>query len=116
MGRPAEFHVITRRSVAIVVRVVMMVVMVMMVVIPAAGRHHIHARPVIAVVIAVAAPIAMVMVVVIPLRHLHIAVRRFWRRLFIQGLQDLGGVRNRLQQLGVGVGLQRIRWTRRRGG
>src|SRR5579884_3574411 len=106
---PARSHIVTRRSVAIVVPVMMVVMMVVMVVvIPAARRYHIDARA-----IAVAPAVMMVMMVVvmmvIPLRHLHIALARSGRRLFIERLQDLRGIRNRLQQLRIGVGLQRIR-------
>ena len=91
---------------------VMMVVMV--VVIPPAGRNHIDAWSV--AIIAVVMVVMMMVVVVVPLRHLHIAFRRFGRRLFIKRLQDFCGVRNRLEQLGIGVGLQRVRRVRCRRG
>ena len=89
---------------------VMVVVMMMMMVI--AARHHIDPRAV-AVTIAIAAPVAMVMVVMmmvvmIPLRQfdLRLGLRRSLR---VERLQDLRGIRDRLEKVGVRIDLEDVR-------
>jgi hypothetical protein len=75
----------------------MMVVVMMMV--PMAPDHDDGPAAVVAVV--------MMVVVMMVLSELDVGVRRIGRTL-IDDLEDLCGVRNRFQQIGVGVGLQRI--------
>jgi hypothetical protein len=72
-----------------------MVVMMMMVVMPMASYHDDRATPVMVVV--------MVMMMVVHLSQLHISFRGFGRRLLIQRLQRLGRIRDRFEQVGVGI-------------
>ena len=83
-----------------------MVVMVMMVV--PAVRDHEHRSASVGVMMMV-----VVMVMMVELRQLHVAVRRLRRGLLIHRLQGGCGVWNRLQQIGVGVDLQRVGRGRR---
>jgi hypothetical protein len=76
----------------------MMVVMMMMMVVPMAADHDDGPAAVVAV---------MMVVVVMVLGELDLGVRRIGRTL-IDDLEDCCGVRNRFQQIGVGVGLQRV--------
>ena len=83
-----------------------MVMMVVVMMVPMTPDHD-H-RP--------AAPMAVMMVMVMVLSELDV---RFLGsgRTFIDDLEDLGGIWNRLQQVSVGVGLQRVcgHWGCRRG-
>ena len=87
---------------------VMMVVMVMMVMVEAARRHHDDVRPIVAVVMVVMMIIAvvMVMVVMIVLRHLDVIFPWLDGLLLLDRLQNPGGVRDRLEQFGVGIDFQ----------
>ncbi len=73
-----------------------MVVMMMMVVMPMAANHDDRAT----------SPMAVVMVMVMPLSHLHIphiSFRGFGRRLLIQRLQRFCRIRDRCEQVSVGI-------------
>ena len=70
----------------------MVVVMVMM---PMAPNHDDRATPPMAVV--------MVVMVAVHLSQLHIPFCGFRRRLFIQRLQRFRRIRDRLEQVGVGI-------------
>ena len=83
-----------------------MVVMVMMV---PAVRDHEHGSASVGVMMMM----MVVMVMMVELRQLHVAVRRLRRGLLIHRLQGGCGVWNRLQQIGVGVDLQRVGRGRR---
>lgn len=79
--------------------------MMMVVMVPVAPDHD--DRP---------AGISVVMVmVVMGLRQLNIGFGRSGRRAFIDDPQLRGGVRDRLQQVGVGIGLQHVHRLRCRG-
>jgi hypothetical protein len=54
-------------------------------------------------------PVVMMMVVMVSLRQLHSGLRRCGRRPFIDHLQGRRRIRDWLQQVGVGIGLQNIR-------
>ena len=75
--------------------VVMVMVMVMMVVVPVRDDHD--PRSAISVVM-------MMMVVMVILRELDIAIGGRRRPLFVDRLQEHARIRDRLQQLGIGVG------------
>ena len=75
--------------------VVMVMVMVMMVVVPVRDDHD--PRSAISVVM-------MMMVVMVILRELDIAVGGRRGPLFVDRLQEHARIRDRLQQLGIGVG------------
>ena len=73
-----------------------MVVVMMMVVMPMPSNHDDRATP----------PMAVVMVMMVPLSHLHIShisFRGFSRRLLIQRLQRFCRIRDRCEQVGVGI-------------
>ena len=73
----------------------MMMVVVVMVVMPMASDHNDRAAPPMAVV--------MVMMMMVHLGHQHISFRGFGRRLLIQRLQRLCRIRDRCEQVGVGI-------------
>ena len=70
-------------------------VVMMVVVMPMASDHDDRATPHMAVV--------MVMMVVVHLSQLYVSFRGFGWRLFIQRLQHLSCIRDRCEQVGVGV-------------
>jgi hypothetical protein len=72
---------------------VMVVVMMMVMMMPMASNHDDRATP----------HMAVVMVVMVHLSHLHISFRGFGRRLLIQRLQRFCRIRDRLEQVGVGI-------------
>jgi hypothetical protein len=78
---------------SIVVMVVVMVVMPM-------GHPDDDARPI--------SVMMMMMVVMVILRELDISVPRRRRPLFVERLQQRARIRDRLQQVGIGIGLQRV--------
>lgn len=100
-------------SIAIPVAVMMVVVMVMMVVI-VARRHHDDARPIVAVVMVVVMIIAVVvvMMVIIILRYLDVIFPRLDGLLLLDRLQNLDGIRDRLEQFGVRIDFQCVRRLR----
>jgi hypothetical protein len=55
------------------------------------------------------AVVVVVMVMVVRLRHLHVGPCRLSRALAVDHLQQGSGVRNGLEQIGIGIGLQDIR-------
>ncbi len=67
----------------------------MMVVVPMASDHDDRGTPPMAVV--------MVMMMVVHLSHLHISFGGLGRRLLIQRLQRLCRIRDRFEQVGVGI-------------
>lgn len=73
----------------------MVMVVMMMVVMPMASNHDDRATPPMAVV--------MVMMMAVHLSQLHIPFRGFGRRLLIQRLQRLCRIRDRCEQVGVGI-------------
>jgi hypothetical protein len=77
-----------------------MVVMVMVMMVPMAPDHDDGPAAVVAVMM-------MMVVVMMVLSELDVGVRRIGRTL-IDDLEDCCGVWNRFQQIGVGIGLQRI--------
>ena len=77
-----------------------MVVMVVVVMMPMASNHDHRGTPRMAVV--------MVMMMV-HLSQLHISLRGFGRRLLIQRLQRLCRIRDRLEQVGIGIRGKRVR-------
>ncbi len=81
------------------IMVVMVVVMMMMVV--TVATDHDHRFP---------SPMAMMVMVMMmgELRYLHIRLRVLGRRAFIDHAQRGRGVWNRLQQVGIGIGLQYV--------
>ncbi len=110
------------------VMMVMMVMVVMMVAVAVTARHDDDAGPITAIVVPailavvmvmviLAVVMVMVMVVMIKLSQLDVVVRRRDRRRFIDGLQQRRGVRDRLQQVGEGIGPQHVgrrrTWIRR---
>ena len=77
--------------------IVVMVMMMMVVVVPM--RHpDDDARPI----------SVMMMVVMVILRELDISVPRRRRPLFVERLQQRARIRDRPQQVGIGIGLQRV--------
>jgi hypothetical protein len=81
---------------------VMMVVMMMMMVMPARLDHDDRA--------------AEVMVMVMVAHHLDPGLGRGCPLLAVQHLQHRAGIRDRRQQVGIGVGAQRLGWDRQRRG
>lgn len=73
----------------------MVVMMMVVVVMPMASNHHDRATPRMAVV--------MMVMMVVHLSHLQISFRGFGRRLLIQRLQRFCRIRDRLEQVGVGI-------------
>jgi hypothetical protein len=71
----------------------MVVMMMVVVMVPMASNHDDRGTP----------HMAVVMVMVVHLRHLHISFRGFGRRLLIQRLQRFCRIRDRLEQVGVGI-------------
>jgi hypothetical protein len=85
----------------------MMVVIkvVVMVVVPATMRVHHDDGTTAEIAVMV---MMMVVMVMVELRHLHVVFGRFRRRLLIQCLQHLRRIRDRLEQVGIGIGLHDI--------
>ena len=75
-------------------------------------RHHDHARR-IAAVEAVMVMMVVVMMMIVELSDVKVLMRSGWRR-FIDRLQCRCCVRDRLQQLGEGTGVQDVCRSRRR--
>ena len=71
----------------------MMVVMMMMMMMPMASDHDDRTTP----------HMAVMVVMVVHLSQLHISFGGLGRRLLIQGLQRFCRIRDRLEQVGVGV-------------
>ncbi len=69
--------------------------MMMVMMMPMASDHHDRATPHMAVV--------MVMMMVVHLSQLHISFRGFGRRLLIQRLQRFCRIRDRCEQVSVGI-------------
>jgi len=89
----------------------MVVMMVVMVVIMTSPRRHDHDAPAVVMVM-------MVMMVMgrtdIDLRQLDFRLSASRALLLVYRLQHGGGIRDGLQELRIGVGLQHIAWGRRR--
>lgn len=84
-----------------------MVVVVMMVMMPVTADHdHRAASPVTVMMV--------VMMVMVELRELNRPLGR--GHLLVHDFQDLSGIRNRLQQVRIGIGLQGVRSRRCRNG
>jgi hypothetical protein len=71
----------------------MVMVVMMMVMMPVASDHDDRATP----------HMAVVMMMVVHLSQPHISFRGLGRRLLIQGLQCFCRIRDRLEQVGVGI-------------
>ena len=92
----------------------MVVVVVVVVVIAAVPRHDDHTGPVLIIVTAVAIPaveavmmvMVVVMMVIIVLRQLDIFARCGGRSGFVDSSQQRSRIRDRLQEVGVGIGPQ----------